>query len=105
MEAKTAEIADGVYRISTFVSEVAPPAGFTFNQFLVLGDEPLLFQTGLRRTFPLVLAAVGRIVPPRELRWILFGHFEADECGSLNEWLAARLRLRSCTAEPARSSP
>ena len=89
MEAKTAEIADGVYQISTFVSEVAPPAGFTFNQFLVLGDEPLLFHTGLRRMFPLVLAAVGRIVPPRELRWISFGHFEADECGSLNEWLAA----------------
>ena len=89
MEAKTAEIADGVYQISTFVSEVAPPAGFTFNQFLVLGDEPLLFHTGLRRMFPLVLAAVARIVPPQELRWISFGHFEADECGSMNEWLAA----------------
>jgi flavorubredoxin len=73
MEAKTAEIADGVYRISTFVSEVAPPAGFTFNQFLLRGDEPLLFHTGLRRMFPLVLAAVGRIVPPRELQWISFG--------------------------------
>ena len=73
MEAKTAEIADGVYRISTFVSEVAPPAGFTFNQFLLRGDEPLLFHTELRRMFPLVLAAVGRIVPPGELQWISFG--------------------------------
>jgi flavorubredoxin len=89
MEAKTAEIADGVYRISTFASEIAPPAGFTFNQFLVLGDEPLLFHTGLRRMFPLVLAAVARIIPPIELRWISFGHFEADECGAMNEWLAA----------------
>ncbi len=89
MECKTAEIADGVYRISTFASEVAPPAGFTFNQFLVLGDEPLLFHTGLRRMFPLVLAAVGRIIPPEQLRWISFGHFEADECGAMNEWLAA----------------
>ncbi len=89
MESKTAEIADGVYRISTFVSEIAPPAGFTFNQFLVLGDEPLLFHTGLRRMFPLVLDAVERIIAPRELRWISFGHFEADECGAMNEWLAA----------------
>jgi flavorubredoxin len=89
MESKTAEIADGVYRISTFVSEIAPPAGFTFNQFLVLGDEALLFHTGLRRMFPLVLDAVGRIIAPRELRWISFGHFVADECGAMNEWLAA----------------
>jgi flavorubredoxin len=64
MEAKTAEIADGVYRISTFALEIAPPAGFTFNQFLVLGDEPLLFHTGLRRMFPLVLAAVARTSRP-----------------------------------------
>lgn len=89
MEAKTAEIADRVYRISTFVPEIAPPAGFTFNQFVVLGDEPLLFHTGYRRMFPLVLAAVGRIIPPQELRWISFGHYEADECGAMNEWLAA----------------
>jgi flavorubredoxin len=89
VESRTDEIADGVYRISTFMPEIAPPAGFTINQFLVLGDEPLLFHTGLRRMFPLVLAAVGRIMPPRRLRWICFGHFEADECGSMNEWLAA----------------
>ena len=89
MESRTAEVADGVYRISTFVPEIAPPAGFTFNQFLVLGDAPLLFHTGLRRMFPLVLAAVERILPPQELRWISFGHFEADECGAMNEWLAA----------------
>lgn len=89
MEAKVDEIAAGVYRISVFTPLVAPPAGFTFNQFLVLGDEPLLFHTGLRRTFPAVLAAVETIFPARRLRRISFGHYEADECGAMNEWLAA----------------
>jgi flavorubredoxin len=88
METKIDEIANGVYRLSTFVSAIAPPAGFTFNQFLVLGDEPLLFHTGLRKTFPLVLSAVSRLMPPERLRWITFGHYEADECGAMNEWLA-----------------
>lgn len=89
METVVHEIASGIYRLSTFVAEVAPPAGFTFNQFLVLGDEPLLFHTGPRRMFPLVHAAVGRIIPPERLRWLSFGHYEADECGAMNEWLAA----------------
>ena len=88
METRIAEIADGIYRFSTFVPEVAAPAGFTFNQFLVCGDEPLLFHTGLRRMFPLVREAVSRIIPPEQLRWIAFGHYEADECGAMNEWLA-----------------
>lgn len=89
METKVTEIADGIFRLSTFVAEVAPPAGFVFNQFLVLGDEPLLFHTGLRRMFPLTHSAVSRIMPPEKLRWITFGHFEADECGAMNDWLAA----------------
>jgi flavorubredoxin len=88
METRVDEIADGIYRLSTFVPEVAPPAGFTFNQFLVLGDEPLLFHTGLRRMFPPVREALARIIPPGRLRWITFGHYEADECGAVNEWLA-----------------
>jgi len=88
METKIHEIAAGGYRLSTFVPEIAPPAGFTFNQFLVLGDEPLLFHTGLRRLFPLVRTAVARILPPERLRWITFGHYEADESGAMNEWLA-----------------
>ncbi len=88
METKIDEIADGIYRLSTFVPDIAPPAGFTFNQFLVLGDEPLLFHTGLRKMFPLVREALGRIIPPEQLRWITFGHYEADECGAMNEWLA-----------------
>jgi flavorubredoxin len=79
------EIADGIYRISTPVDIVG---GFSFNQYLVVDDEPLLFHTGLRRLFPAVRDAVGRVLPPERLRWISFSHVEADECGSLNEWLA-----------------
>lgn len=92
METKIDEIAGGIYRLSTFVADVAPPAGFTFNQFLVLGDEPLLFHTGPRRMFPLVHAAASRLLPPDRLRWISFGHYEADECGAMNDWLAAAPR-------------
>ena len=88
MHTSVDEIADGIYRLSTFVPEIEPPAGFTFNQFLVLGDEPLLFHTGPRKMFPLVRDAVGRLIRPERLRWISFGHVEADECGSMNEWLA-----------------
>lgn len=89
METNVTEIADGIFRLSTFVPDIAPPAGFVFNQFLVLGDEPLLFHTGLRRMFALTHGAVSRIMAPEKLRWITFGHFEADECGAMNEWLAA----------------
>ncbi|WP_431855357.1 hypothetical protein [Azospirillum sp.] len=88
METKVREIADGIYRLSMFVPEIAPPAGFTFNQFLVLAEEPLLFHTGPRAMFPLVRAAVARLMPPEQLRWIAFGHYEADECGAMNDWLA-----------------
>jgi flavorubredoxin len=86
------EIADGIYRLSTWVPDITPPAGFTFNQFLVDGEEPLLFHTGPRAMFPLVSEAVSRIVPVDRLRWITFGHIESDECGSMNEWLAAAPR-------------
>lgn len=89
METNIDEIADGIYRLSTWVPEVAPPAGFTFNQFLIDADEPLLFHTGLRAMFPLVSDAVSRIVALERLRWIAFGHVEADECGAMNEFLAA----------------
>ena len=69
------EIADGIYRLSTYVPDIAPPAGFTFNQFLVLGDEPLMFHTGLRKMFPLNRGAVSRIIPPERLRWIAYRPF------------------------------
>jgi flavorubredoxin len=81
------EIADGIFRISTPATEV--PGGFTFNQFLIKDEEPLLFHTGLRRLFPVVSEAVQRVLPLERLRWIGFSHFEADECGSLNDFLAA----------------
>jgi flavorubredoxin len=82
------EITDGIYRISTFIPEVGP-TGFTFNQFLVTGDEPLLFHTGARMLFPFVAEAVATVIPVESLRWISFGHVESDECGAMNAWLAA----------------
>jgi flavorubredoxin len=101
METRIAEIADGIYRLSTWVPEIAPPAGFTFNQFLVRGEEPLLFHTGLRRMFPLVRDALARIIPPESLRWIAFGHYEADECGAMNEWLAVAPRAQVAHGQTA----
>lgn len=89
MTTRVDEIADGIFRISTFLAEVAPPAGFAFNQYLVLAEQPLLFHTGHRRLFPAVHEAVARLMPPERLRWISFGHVEADECGAMNLWLAA----------------
>ncbi len=88
METKIAEIADGIFRLSTYVPQIAPPAGFAFNSFLVRGEQPLLFHTGLHKMFPLNRAAVAKIVPVESLRWIAFGHYEADECGAMNEWMA-----------------
>ena len=80
------EIAAGIYRINT---PLAIPAGaFSFNQYLIVDDEPLLFHTGPRRLFPHVRRAVERVLPAARLRHIAFSHFEADECGALNEWLA-----------------
>jgi flavorubredoxin len=86
------EIADGIYRVSTHIPEIAPPAGFTMNQFLVVADQPLLFHTGPRALFPLVAETVARVIPVESLRWVTFGHVEADECGSMNMWLAAAPR-------------
>jgi glyoxylase-like metal-dependent hydrolase (beta-lactamase superfamily II) len=83
------EIADGIYRISTPVSPNVIPGGFTFNQYLVVDEAPLLFHTGLRKMFPLVREAVASVVPLESLRFIGLSHVEADECGSINEWLAA----------------
>lgn len=94
------EIADGIYRINTPVE--IPNGAFSFNQYLVLDDEPLLFHTGSRKMFPLVSEAVGHVLRPESLRWIAFSHFEADECGSLNEWLAlAKSAQPLCSATAA----
>jgi flavorubredoxin len=89
METRVDEIADGIFRFSTLVPDIAPPAGFTFNQFVITGDEPLLFHAGPRAMFPLVSQAVAGVIPLESLKWITFGHVESDECGSMNQWLAA----------------
>ncbi len=78
------EIAPDVFKITTY----APEIQLQFSQFLVKDDEPFLFHTGPRAMFPLVRDAVAKLLPPARVRWIGFSHFEADECGSLNEWLA-----------------
>ncbi len=88
MHPEVNEIADDIFRISTWIPDVSPE-GFTFNQFLVMGDEPLLFHTGMRGMYPLVAEAVATVTPVESLRWITFGHVEADECGSMNMWLTA----------------
>jgi len=91
------EVADGIYRINTPVSIEGGPGGFTFNQYLIADAEPLLFHTGPRKMFPLVREAVSSVMPVGQLRYIAFSHVEADECGSLNEWLAlAPLSLPLC---------
>jgi flavorubredoxin len=84
-EIRTTEIADGIFQFTTYLEEI----DFGLNQYLVTGDEPLLFHTGLRSLFGPISGAVSRVVPLVELRWLSFGHVEADECGSLNQWLAA----------------
>jgi flavorubredoxin len=88
MRTKVDQIADRVYRLSTWIPDIGP-GGFTFNQFLVDAEEPLLYHTGHRHLFPLVSGAVERIMPVSRLRWIAFAHLEADECGAVNEFLAA----------------
>lgn len=89
MTAKIDEIGDNIFRLSVFVPQVMPPAGFTFNHFLIRGEEPLLFHCGKRKMFPVLAEAVSRLMPVEKLRWASFGHFESDECGGMNEWLAA----------------
>jgi flavorubredoxin len=84
MDTELTEVADGIYRISTF----RDPPGLVFNQFLVVAEQPLIFHAGHRSLFQRVSEAVGRVIDPRLLRWVSFGHLEADECGAMNEWLA-----------------
>ena len=85
METRIAEVADGIHQLTTHVAEM----NFGFNQYLITGDEPMLFHTGPRQMFPLVSDAVARVIPVDQLRWVSFGHVESDECGSMNQWLGA----------------
>ncbi len=80
------EVADGIYRVNTPV-EIGDAGQFSFNQYLIMDDEPLLFHTGPRKMFPLVREAVATVLPVERLRYIALSHVEADECGSLNDWL------------------
>jgi flavorubredoxin len=88
METTVVEIATDIYRLSTWIPDIGP-SGFTMNQFLLTGDEPFLFHCGQRQLFPLVSEAVNRVLPVEKLRWISFGHLEADECGAMNMLLDA----------------
>ncbi len=88
MQTEIDEIADDIFRLSTFTPDL-PPSGFTFNQYLIRAEQPFLFHCGGRALFPLVSAAAQKILPLDTLRWISFGHVESDECGSMNQWLAA----------------
>jgi flavorubredoxin len=83
METRVTEVATDIYQLTTYVAEM----DFSFNQYLVRADEPLLFHTGPRQMFPLINDAVAKVLPPESLQWISFGHVEADECGSMNDWL------------------
>lgn len=85
METRVDEIATNIFRLSTYI----PEANLPFNQYVVRAEQPLLFHTGQRALFPLVSEAVNRVVPMEQLRWITFGHVEADECGAMNQFLAA----------------
>jgi flavorubredoxin len=82
------EIAEGIFRINTPVAIPGGPGAFSFNQYLLLGDAPMLFHTGQRKLFPLVREAVAAVLPVERLRYIGLSHFEADECGALNDFLA-----------------
>ena len=90
METTVHEIADGIYRLSTFV----PAADLPFNQYLVMAEEPMLFHAGNRQLFEPVSEAVAQVLRPERLRWLTFGHVEADECGAMNRWLDAAPALQ-----------
>ena len=84
MQTRVTEVAAGIHQLTT----VIPGAPVAFNQYLVAAAEPLLFHTGMRGLFPLVSTGVSKVLPADTVRWVSFGHVEADESGSMNEWLA-----------------
>ena len=88
MTTRVDKIADGIFRISTSAPIPAIPGGFTFNQILVRDEAPLLFHTGLRSLFEATRAAIERVLPVASLRYVGYSHFEADECGAMNPFLA-----------------
>ncbi len=89
MKTAVDEIAEGIYRICSYLPDASPGEGFTFNQFLLDAEEPMLFHCGPRLLYSDIAEAAGRIMDLDRIKWISFGHFESDECGSMNRWLAA----------------
>jgi flavorubredoxin len=92
-ESSVDEVADGIYRVSSCRPDAVDGQALTINVFLVMADEPLLFHTGLRGCLPATAAALSRLLPLERLRWLSFGHVEADECGAMNGLLAAAPHL------------
>lgn len=88
------EVEAGIYRISTPVPDAPVPGGFSFNQYLIVDDEPLLFHTGMKQIFQFTREAIETVMPLSALRWVSFGHVEADECGALAQVLAAAPQAR-----------
>lgn len=84
MDTRVDEVADGIYQVASYMPEM----DFSFNQYVVKADEPLIFHTGMRGVFPVIREHVAKVVAPETIRWITFGHVENDESGSMNEWLA-----------------
>jgi flavorubredoxin len=101
MTTRIDEIADDIFRISTPVPPSEVPGGFTFNQFLIRDERPLLYHTGLRRMFPAVRGALEKVLPVEALRYLAFSHFESDECGALNAFLEAAPDAEALCSEVA----
>jgi len=95
------EIGDGIYRINTPVTLPGGVGHFSFNQYLIVDDEPMLFHAGLRQLFPVVREAVASLMPVEKLSYVGFSHFESDECGALNSWLAVAPRAVAVCSQVA----
>ena len=95
-----AEIGADTYRINTALPDMIP-GGFSFNQYLVVDEMPLLFHTGPKKLFPLIRAQIETVMPVSKLRYIAFSHVESDECGSLAEFLAAAPQARPVCSQVA----
>ncbi len=104
MQTTIDQISDRIYRVSTCIPQIAP-GGFTFNQFLLDADEPLLYHTGMRALFPAVREAVEKVMPLPRLRWIAFAHLEADECGAVKSSSTPLRMLRSPMERSAACCP
>lgn len=104
-QASIHEIAPDTYRISVAVPPSAFPGGFSFNQYLVVDDQPLLFHTGPKKMFGLVRGQIEKVMPVSRLRYVALSHYEADECGALADFLALAPQARpACSSVAAKVS-